>query len=110
MGRAYMFKCQKCGHEYEISVGVGFRSITAPHDELYVCQCCGKWKVVEIPSLIPIDNVSELDIFGSPTYKNQFKCNYCGNDMEEVEYDNISFLSCPECGTENETSEITMWD
>ena len=107
MGRAYMFKCKNCGYEYEISVGIGFLIFTAPHNELYVCKCCGKWKVVKFPPLLRGDNF-ELDFCDSSTY--QFKCDGCGKGMEKIEYDKVSILSCPKCGTENETSEITMWD
>ena len=108
MGRAYMFKCQKCGYEYDISIGIGFGLLSQPHNELYVCQCCGKWKVVGFLPAFPNDNILELNICDSST--NQFKCDSCGNDMEEVEADHISSLSCPKCETDNETSEIMMWD
>ena len=107
MGSEYMFKCKKCGYEYEISVGIGFLFLTAPHNELYVCKCCGRWKVVELPPILHNGNY-ELDVCDSST--TPIKCDGCGKVMEKIEADKVSILSCPKCETENEPSEIMMWD
>lgn len=42
MGKGYVYRCPKCGHEEELLSGVGFMSPVSVQRAVYQCGACGK--------------------------------------------------------------------
>lgn len=105
MGSGYSFKCKKCGREYDVLVGIGFRfpteyqncikaikrgkyglewktlflktpnAVVDAEEYLYVCNSCGYWKIEKSLSLYSSTVELSKDTYIMP-YKLTEACNF----------------------------------
>lgn len=105
MGTGYAFKCKKCGHEYDVLVGCGFRfpkeyqecikaikcgkygsewkslflethnAVVDADEYLYICRSCGNWKVEKSLSLYSSTAELSEDTYVMPYELNE-TCNF----------------------------------
>ena len=88
---------------------------------LYICESCGNWKTDMDLSLYEpkepdkIQNEKyfmlwKLEKYCSLLKPYVHKCDKCGEIMHKFNEEQVSSLSCPKCGTENEIAGVIYWD
>lgn len=99
MGKKYLAKCRKCGHEFEVSEGGGF------FFHLLHCDKCGKPKSISFdeigePHLQYLKGLGGSYCVASSEHDKYVRDNYPGDPISEEEYHKIieEMLGQCKCG------------
>ena len=128
MGKGYLFKCKKCGEEYNVMTGIGFlfyedykrvaedikkgkygekwqkimkdtsHIVVDAESYIYICDSCGNWRTEPDLSLYKPKNIIEASSGDKTEENDDYIYTWSDDFREKYELMKTYVHKCSECG------------